>query len=81
MEAGGSSGRAFRRVFSRVFRKVVRKDFKRVKRPCSCGFWSIKFGALNEEQRSVLRAADPEKLICWGERLFTAQSLDDVFGQ
>jgi flagellar biosynthesis/type III secretory pathway protein FliH len=40
-----------------------------------------RFGALNEEQRTVLQAAAPERLMCWSERLFTAQSLDDVFGQ
>jgi predicted transposase YdaD len=39
----------------------------------------LRFGALGEEDRSRVRAADAETLLRWGERLLTAESLDDVF--
>ncbi len=37
-----------------------------------------RFGALDEDRLRRLRAADPETLLRWGERLFTAKSLDEL---
>ena len=38
-----------------------------------------KFGALQEGARTRLRAADPERLLLWAERVLTVARLDDVF--
>ncbi len=38
-----------------------------------------RFGPLDERQHSRVQGADPETLLLWGERLFGANSLDDVF--
>jgi len=38
-----------------------------------------RFGAVSEAHRSLVLAADSETLLCWGERLLTAESPDQVF--
>ena len=38
-----------------------------------------KFGPLDEVTRRRIEAADPDRLLAWGERFVTAESLDDVF--
>jgi predicted transposase/invertase (TIGR01784 family) len=38
----------------------------------------LRFGALGEEDRTRIRAADAETLLRWGDRLLTAGSVDDV---
>jgi hypothetical protein len=37
-----------------------------------------RFGSLGEDVRSRVRAADAETLLRWGERLLTAESLDEI---
>jgi predicted transposase/invertase (TIGR01784 family) len=39
-----------------------------------------KFGSLDARTRKRVRAANPERLLDWGERLLTAERLEDVFG-
>ena len=39
----------------------------------------LKFGEIDERIRSRVRAAGPERLLRWGERLVTAERLADVF--
>jgi hypothetical protein len=39
-----------------------------------------KFGPLASEDRARLDGADAEQLLDWGERILTANSLDEVFG-
>jgi flagellar biosynthesis/type III secretory pathway protein FliH len=38
-----------------------------------------KFGPVSPEVRERLKVADAEELLVWGERLLTAQRLDEVF--
>jgi predicted transposase/invertase (TIGR01784 family) len=38
-----------------------------------------KFGRLDRQVRARVRAADAESLLAWGERVLTAESLEDVF--
>jgi predicted transposase YdaD len=40
----------------------------------------LKFGPLEEETRSRVLSADPERLLEWGERILTARHLSDIFG-
>jgi flagellar biosynthesis/type III secretory pathway protein FliH len=40
-----------------------------------------KFGALGERNRERIRRADAEQLLEWGERLVTAGSLAEIFGE
>jgi Putative transposase, YhgA-like len=40
----------------------------------------IKFGPLDEPTRSRVKAARPQSLLAWAERLVTADTLADVFG-
>jgi flagellar biosynthesis/type III secretory pathway protein FliH len=40
----------------------------------------LKFGPLDEETRNRVLSADPERLLEWGERILTAPSLPDIFG-
>ncbi len=39
----------------------------------------LKFGRLEPETVYRVRSADPDHLLKWGERVLTAQSLQDVF--
>jgi hypothetical protein len=39
-----------------------------------------KFGGLRVDDRERIEAADAERLLDWGERVLTAKSLSDVFG-
>jgi flagellar biosynthesis/type III secretory pathway protein FliH len=39
-----------------------------------------KFGRLDPQTRKRIRNADAESLLAWGERLLTAERLEDVFG-
>lgn len=39
-----------------------------------------KFGRLDPQTRKRVRDADAERLLEWGERVLTAQRLEDVFG-
>jgi predicted transposase YdaD len=39
----------------------------------------LKFGRLEPETVYRVRSADPDRLLKWGERVLTAQSLQDVF--
>lgn len=38
-----------------------------------------KFGRLDPETRKKVRGADAERLLDWGERVLTAERLEDVF--
>jgi hypothetical protein len=38
-----------------------------------------RFGLLDEAIRQRVRSAEPERLLVWGERVSTAQTLDEVF--
>jgi hypothetical protein len=38
-----------------------------------------KFGSVPRNIQALLRNAEPDQLLEWGERLVTASSLDDVF--
>ena len=40
-----------------------------------------RFGAIGEDLRSRVQAADPETLLRWGQRLLTAGSLGDVLAE
>lgn len=40
----------------------------------------LKFGPLEQEIEDRVRSADSERLLEWGERFATAESLQDVFG-
>ena len=42
---------------------------------------TLKFGALDEPARARLAAADSETLLVWGDRVLTAASLAEVFGE
>lgn len=39
-----------------------------------------KFGRLDPKTRKRVRGADAERLLTWGERVLTAERLEDVFG-
>ena len=39
-----------------------------------------KFGSLDPQTRKRVRSADAESLLAWGERVLTAERLEDVFG-
>lgn len=39
-----------------------------------------KFGRLDPQTRKRVRSADAERLLDWGERVLTAERLEDVFG-
>ncbi len=39
----------------------------------------LKFGSLEPEIEERVRSADPDRLLVWGERVLTAESLQDVF--
>ncbi len=39
---------------------------------------SRKFGELSEEKRRLIESADSESLLRWSERIFSANSLDEV---
>jgi uncharacterized protein DUF4351 len=39
----------------------------------------LKFGPLEPETEERVRSADADRLLEWGERVLTAQSLQDVF--
>jgi hypothetical protein len=39
-----------------------------------------KFGRLDARTRKRIRSADAERLLVWGERVLTAERLEDVFG-
>jgi flagellar biosynthesis/type III secretory pathway protein FliH len=39
-----------------------------------------KFGTLSEAHRTRVQGADAEELLSWAERLLTARSLSEVFG-
>ena len=39
-----------------------------------------KFGPLRDDDRRRIEAADAERLLDWGERVLTARSLNEVFG-
>ena len=39
-----------------------------------------KFGPLPEEVRQRVAAADSDALLAWGERVLTADTLEEVFG-
>jgi len=39
----------------------------------------LKFGPLKPETVYRVRSSDPDRLLEWGERVLTAQSLQDVF--
>jgi predicted transposase YdaD len=41
---------------------------------------ALKFGPIDEETRSRVLSADPERLLEWGERILKARSLADLFG-
>ncbi len=38
-----------------------------------------KFGTLDRRDRARIELADADRLLCWGERLVAARSLDEVF--
>lgn len=38
-----------------------------------------KFGRLDRQTRARVRSADAERLLTWGERVLTAERLEDVF--
>lgn len=38
-----------------------------------------KFGPLTGRDRTRIELADADRLLCWGERLVVARSLDEVF--
>ena len=40
-----------------------------------------RFGPLGESTRARVLAADPEQLLMWGERILSAETLADVFGE
>jgi hypothetical protein len=40
----------------------------------------LKFGPLAPEFEDRVRSADPDRLLEWGERISTAESLQDVLG-
>jgi hypothetical protein len=40
-----------------------------------------RFGPLTEATQLRVRSAEPERLLAWGERVLTAQTLDEVFGE
>lgn len=40
----------------------------------------LKFGSLSPRDRKRIDAADSDRLLEWGERILTARSLDEVFG-
>ena len=40
----------------------------------------LKFGKLSAEERKRVQSADSETLLKWGERILTADAIDDVFG-
>ncbi len=42
---------------------------------------TLKFGALDETARARLAAADSETLLIWGDRVLTATSLAEIFGE
>ena len=37
-----------------------------------------KFGPLSDQHRRILEEADAETLLVWGERVLTADSIEDV---
>ena len=39
----------------------------------------LKFGALAPEIEEQVRSADADRLLVWGERILTAESLEDIF--
>jgi flagellar biosynthesis/type III secretory pathway protein FliH len=39
----------------------------------------LKFGPLESEVEELVRSADADRLLRWGERILTAESLQDVF--
>lgn len=39
-----------------------------------------KFGQLDAKTRRRVQSADAERLLDWGERVLTAERLEDVFG-
>jgi hypothetical protein len=39
----------------------------------------VRFGALSEERRRQLEAADADRLLEWSERILTAETIDEVF--
>lgn len=39
----------------------------------------LKFGPLEAEIEERVRSADPDRLLVWGERVLTAESLQDIF--
>jgi len=41
---------------------------------------TLKFGPLDTQTRERVRSADAESLLTWGERVLTAERLEDVFG-
>ena len=40
----------------------------------------LKFGPLSPRDRERIDATDSDRLLEWGERILTARSLDEVFG-
>jgi len=40
----------------------------------------LKFGPLPEGALERIRAAGAEELLAWGDRVLTAETLDEVFG-
>ncbi len=40
-----------------------------------------RFGPLDEAGQTRVRAADAETLLLWSDRILTAQSLSEVFGE
>jgi Domain of unknown function (DUF4351) len=40
----------------------------------------LKFGSLNPEVEDRVRSADPDRLLDWAERVLTAGSLQEIFG-
>ena len=38
-----------------------------------------KFGRLPAQTRKLVRNADPQRLLAWGDRVLTAERLDEVF--
>ncbi len=41
----------------------------------------LKFGPLSSRDRERIDATDSDRLLEWGDRILTAQSLGEVFGQ
>jgi hypothetical protein len=39
----------------------------------------LKFGKLSQEDRNSVQSADSETLLKWGDRILTADSLDELF--